>query len=62
MIEKELLDIIENHWEKMKEDINLISLHASNEDEFKINLLLDSMENNWSVIKSILDCKVDDEK
>lgn len=60
MIKKEMLETIENHWEKMKEDIDL---HVPKEEVFKVNLLLDSMENNWSVIKAILDCKdeVDDD-
>lgn len=56
MIKKEILDTIENRWEKMKEDI---SLHVSKEDALKVNLLLESMENNWSVIKAILDCKIE---
>ena len=50
------LENIENNWEKMKEDIGLLT---SKDNAFKVNLLLESMENNWSVIKSILDCEVE---
>ena len=56
MSEKGFLDTIENNWEKMKEDISLLT---SKDNAFKVNLLLDSMENNLSVIKAILDCKIE---
>jgi len=56
MNEKELWNNVEDHWERMKEDI---LSKVSQRDAFKVDLLVDSMENNLSVIKAILDCKVE---
>ena len=60
MSEKELWNNAEDHWERMKEDI---LSKVSKENAFKVDLLIDSIENNLSVIKAILDCKdeVDDD-
>ena len=54
MDEKELWNNVEDHWERMKEDI---LSKVSKENAFKVDLLVDSIENNLSVIKDILDCK-----
>lgn len=51
MNDKNYLENIEDHWERLKEDI---LSNTSEKIAFKIDLLIDSMENDLSVIKAEL--------